>query len=267
MKEKFTIGETATLLGISTQTLRYYDKIGLLSPGYTDEVTGYRYYYYNQFHYIDRIRYLQSFGMQLEDIRKIIHSGSVELLLPYLRKKKEEAIQELKETEERIKDIEWYIDYFTYINKSENPDNLYKIQKEERYILSVPCYYKEQLPQMEIRLAAAKSKNEYASEKFRRQYGYKLDVEALLKKEFYPREYFVYFREKPDLDESLYDVIPAGEYLCFQTQALSEKWDINMLANYFANRPKPRLVLAMEFEDNLVDYSNAQYEVQILLWQ
>lgn len=265
MKKKYTIGETASLLGISTQTLRYYDKIGLLSPGYTDISTGYRYYYYNQFHYIDRIRYLQSFGMQLEDIRKIIHSGSVDLLLPYLRKKREDALQELKETEERIKDIEWYIDYFTYMNKGENLNNLYKIQKEERYILGVPCFYKEQLPQMEIRLAAAKSKNEYLNAKFRRQYGYKIDVDALLKKEFYPREYFVYFREKPNLDKSLYDTIPGGEYLCFQTQALFENWDINMLTNYFDNKPKPRLVLALEFEDNLVDYSDAQYEVQILL--
>ncbi|HBF64689.1 MAG TPA: MerR family transcriptional regulator, partial [Clostridium sp.] len=128
---------------------------------FTDENTGYRYYYYQQFHFLDRIRYLQSFGMPLEDIRKIIHSGSVDLLLPYLRKKREDALQELKEMEERIKDIEWYIDYFTYMNKGENLDNLYKIQKEERYILSVPCYYKEQLAQMEIRLAAAKSKNEY----------------------------------------------------------------------------------------------------------
>ena len=265
MKKKYSIGEPAALLGISTQTLRYYDQIGLLSPGYTDESTGYRYYYYNQFHFLDRIRYLQSFGMQLEDIRKIIHSGSVDLLLPYLRKKREDALQELKETEERLKDIEWYIDYFTYMNKGENLDNLYKVQKEERYILSVPCYYKEQLPQMEIRLAAAKSKNSYLQTKFRRQYGYKIDLEALLRKEFYPKEYFVYFRGKPDLDKSLYDVIPAGEYLCFQTQALSENWDIDMLTKYFENKPKPRLVLAMEFEDNLVDYAYAQYEIQILL--
>lgn len=265
MKKKYSIGETAALLGISTQTLRYYDKIGLVSPGFTDENTGYRYYYYNQFHYIDRIRYLQSFGMQLEDIRKIIHSGSVDLLLPYLRKKREDALQELKETEERIKDIEWYIDYFTYMNKGENVDNLYKVQKEERYILSVPCYYKEQLPQMEIRLAAAKSENQYILAKFRRQYGYKIDVEALLRKEFYPKEYFVYFRGKPDLNEELYDVIPAGEYLCFQTQALSENWDIDMLTKYSENKPRPQLVLALEFEDNLVNYADAQYEIQILL--
>lgn len=77
MKKYYTIGETAALLGVTTQTLRYYDKISLLSPAYCDENTGYRYYVYKQFHYIDRIKYLQGFGMQLKDIKEIIHSGRV----------------------------------------------------------------------------------------------------------------------------------------------------------------------------------------------
>ncbi|BAK97679.1 hypothetical protein OBV_04810 [Oscillibacter valericigenes Sjm18-20] len=40
MKEHNTIGETAELLGVFTQTLRYYDK----SPKYIDEKNRYRYY-------------------------------------------------------------------------------------------------------------------------------------------------------------------------------------------------------------------------------
>ncbi|MCJ7856111.1 helix-turn-helix domain-containing protein [Lachnospiraceae bacterium NSJ-143] len=265
MKGLYTIGETAKLLGVSTQTLRYYDKIGLLSPCHTDNETGYRYYSYTQFHYIDRIKYLQGFGMKLEDIANIIHSGSVDLLLPYLRSKRADLISERNEIEEKITDIEWYMDYFTYLNKGENIENLYKVQKENRYILSVPCFYKEALAKMEIRLANEKSKSMYADLKFRRQYGYKVDFDAMLRQEFYPTEYFIYFRGMPDIDESLYDIIPAGEYLCFQTQALDENWDIKMLTGYFNNKPKPKLVLALEFEDNLVDYSKAWYEIQILL--
>lgn len=44
MKRYYSIGETAKLLGISTQTLRHYEKIDLLYPKLTDEKTGYRYY-------------------------------------------------------------------------------------------------------------------------------------------------------------------------------------------------------------------------------
>ena len=44
----YSIGEAAEILGISVQTLRYYDKIKLLEPAYTNPNTGYRYYSYIQ---------------------------------------------------------------------------------------------------------------------------------------------------------------------------------------------------------------------------
>lgn len=265
MKELYTIGETASLLGISTQTLRYYDKIGLLSPGHTDQNTGYRYYFYNQFHYIDRIKYLQGFGMPLENIKKIIHSGRVDSLLPYLRQKKQESMDELESIKARIDDIDWYIDYFTYLDKDENAEFLYKVQMEERYIIKVPCFYGEALANMEIRLAKAKSQKSYANLSFRRQYGYKIDVASLMKKEFYPKEYFVYLREKPEIDPKLYEILPSGEYLCFRTRILEENWNPDVLTEYFEKKKMPKLALAMEFEDNLVEYSKAWYEIQILL--
>lgn len=265
MKRYYTIGETASLLGITTQTLRYYDKIGLLSPEHCDENTGYRYYSFTQFHYIDRIKYLQGFGMQLKDIQKIIHSGRVDCLLPYLEKKKRAAVEELEALQGTIKDIEWYIDYFTYLDKGKNADYLYKIQLEDRYIIKSPCYYMEPLSNMEFRLAGVKSKKEYEKLYFRRQYGYKVNVESLMKQEFYPMEYFIFLREKPDIDKKLYDVLPAGEYLCFRTQALRENWNPDVLTDYFKNKEMPKLALALEFEDNLVEYSQAWYEIQILL--
>ena len=49
MKEKYTVSELAKLFGISAQTLRYYDKIGLFQPDDIDETNNYRYYSYEQF--------------------------------------------------------------------------------------------------------------------------------------------------------------------------------------------------------------------------
>lgn len=42
MKELYTIGEVSKLIGISSQTLRYYDKIGVVKPAFVNEATGYR---------------------------------------------------------------------------------------------------------------------------------------------------------------------------------------------------------------------------------
>ena len=70
MKEKYYyIGEVSSLLDISTQTLRYYDKIGLVRPAKVNEQNGYRQYTYDQIHYIERIKYLQNLGLPLTEIR------------------------------------------------------------------------------------------------------------------------------------------------------------------------------------------------------
>ena len=84
MKDYYTIGETAKLLGVSAQALRYYDRENILRPEYINEQTGYRYYTYRQFHIIDRIKYLQGFGLSLEDIGQIIREGTANICCPAL---------------------------------------------------------------------------------------------------------------------------------------------------------------------------------------
>ena len=44
MKKYFTIGEMSKLHNISIETLRHYDRFGILKPEYINEKTGYRYY-------------------------------------------------------------------------------------------------------------------------------------------------------------------------------------------------------------------------------
>lgn len=77
MKDRYMIGEVAELLNMSPQSLRFYDKAGVVVPAYTDPKTGYRYYSYDQIHYIDRVKYLQRFGFKLEDIRDALAANDV----------------------------------------------------------------------------------------------------------------------------------------------------------------------------------------------
>ena len=82
----YSIGEAAEILGISVQTLRYYDKIKLLEPAYINPNTGYRYYSYIQLSLIDRIRYLQNFGLSLKDIKSAFAHDTGRALVPFLEK-------------------------------------------------------------------------------------------------------------------------------------------------------------------------------------
>ena len=233
MKEYYSIGETAKLLGVSTQTLRYYDREGILRPETINEETGYRYYSYMQFHKIDRIKYLQSFGLSLEEIGAIIQDGTVRLLMPALSARKEVLLEHINQTVEQIKDIDWYINYFTYTGLSDDSSAFYRIHLPERYVLEVPCDPEEPLGDMEIRLAEKKGRLPYSELPYRRQYGYRIRMEDLLG-----------FGSIPENIAAFLSCIVRAGYNIFISGGT---------------------ILALEFEDNLVDWSDAVYEVQIMI--
>jgi hypothetical protein len=60
-------------------------------------------------------------------------------------------------------------------------------------------------------------------------------------------------------------VIPEGDFVCFRTPILKENWDVELLKAYFIGLPHRDTIMALEFEDNLVDWSDAMYEVQIMV--
>lgn len=265
MKRYYTIGETAKLLGVTTQTLRHYEKIGILEPKHISAETGYRYYEFNQFHVIDRIKYLQYLGLSLSKIGVIMKKGTVDGLIPALEQQWQAANQALETICAKIKDVEWYIDYFTYLSKMEISKVLYRVSIEKRYLIQVPCKDNDELADMEIRLAETRSRSELHNLSYRRQYGYELSFPELLQSQFKPKTYFIYLKNKPRFFTSYYKELPAGEYLCFRTKLLQEKWDTMILKKYFKALPRPLTIVALEFEDNLVEYMHADYEVQILL--
>ena len=66
------IGEFAKLCGTNISVLRYYDKIGLLSPAFTDVVTGYRYYAPGQERVFRTITLLGEAGFSLKEIGRVL---------------------------------------------------------------------------------------------------------------------------------------------------------------------------------------------------
>lgn len=67
----YTIGQVAEKLGISTYTLRYYDKEGLL-PDIKRTASGVRIFEESDLHFLTVIFCLKHTGMSLEDIRTFI---------------------------------------------------------------------------------------------------------------------------------------------------------------------------------------------------
>ena len=68
----FRIGEFSTITGVTIDTLRHYDALGLFKPANVDPFTGYRYYSATQLVSLHRILALKEVGLSLEEIARVI---------------------------------------------------------------------------------------------------------------------------------------------------------------------------------------------------
>ncbi len=73
------IKEFANLCQCSTQTLRYYDRIKLLSPAYVDDENGYRYYKQNQLYDYIKIKNLQLADFSIAEIKNLLKSSDEDI--------------------------------------------------------------------------------------------------------------------------------------------------------------------------------------------
>ena len=96
-----TIQGFAKLCGCNTQTLRYYDRIGLLIPAKVDEWTGYRYYEEEQAMLFVKIKNLQQADFSIEEIKALLPGDDALLMAAFERK-----IEEQKHKLERIREIQ-----------------------------------------------------------------------------------------------------------------------------------------------------------------
>ena len=118
MKNYFTISEFAKLRDININSLRYYEKLGLLKPAYIDESNGYRYYSAEQISLLNKIILCIQLGIPLKDmVRFLDNDGNLETqkLLERGRIVAKARIQEMQNNldyiEYSLKNIEENIEY------------------------------------------------------------------------------------------------------------------------------------------------------------
>ena len=105
MEKFFSIGKTAEMVGMTAETLRHYDRIGLVHPCKTDEWTGYRYYSEREIVRLHTIHALRCMDLPLHEIKKMLDWGDLEKIIAFLKRAEESAdqkIAELQHVKERI---------------------------------------------------------------------------------------------------------------------------------------------------------------------
>ncbi|MEG0051372.1 MAG: MerR family transcriptional regulator [Terrisporobacter sp.] len=100
MGKYLSIGQMGKLNNISVQTLRHYEKFGLLRPSYINEETGYRYYSTKDFNTIDLIKQCKAMGLSLDEIKEVANNyTSLESIVDILGNQKKLINQKIKELE------------------------------------------------------------------------------------------------------------------------------------------------------------------------
>jgi DNA-binding transcriptional MerR regulator len=104
----FKIGDFSRLAQVSTRMLRHYDQIDLLTPSFTDEWTGYRYYTIDQLPRLHRLIALKELGFSLEQVAALLQDDdlSPDQLRGMLRLRQAELQQEIAAGRQRLIDVE-----------------------------------------------------------------------------------------------------------------------------------------------------------------
>ena len=212
-KNLLTIGEMSKLSGASIHSLRYYERINVLIPAYTDPDTGYRYYSFDQTYLLEFIGFCIEMGIPLKDMKRFTQSGDVLDARAFLNEGKSIAIKKLgaiKQGLRFIKDIERQVD----IVEKYKPGQIYT-----RYIPEKLFYVNKCTIPLEditpIDLALGFVNMPYGTDNYTElpEYGM-MAVHSPDRIEYYA------FGQVPETTESTENIrtIPAGEYFCVLNQ-------------------------------------------------
>ena len=136
MKKYFSIGEAAKSVHTTSETLRHYDRIGLVIPSKKDEWTNYRYYTEQDIVRLNTVRALQLMELSLQEIKKVLEYNDLEKIVDFLaqaEKKADEKIAALQYSKSKIQLAK--ADYEKKLQTRKNSNGTFIKEIPERVIL------------------------------------------------------------------------------------------------------------------------------------
>ena len=95
MKKFFSVGEAAQAAHMTSETLRHYDRIGLVKPSKKDEWTNYRYYTEQDIVRLNTVRALQLMDLPLKEIKQVLEYDDLEKIVDFLARAEEKADEKI----------------------------------------------------------------------------------------------------------------------------------------------------------------------------
>lgn len=95
MQKYFSIGEAAKAVRTTTETLRHYDRIGLVKPSKKDEWTKYRYYTEQDLVRLNTVRALQLMDLPLQEIKRVLDYKDLRKVVDFLEQAEKKADEKI----------------------------------------------------------------------------------------------------------------------------------------------------------------------------
>ncbi|MEC0184181.1 MerR family transcriptional regulator [Paenibacillus peoriae] len=264
-EKKYTVGEVSQITGISKDTLRFYDKSGLLKPGYVDPKNNYRYYTFDQFWRIDIILCCRKLGISLEKIKSVLDLHDNNKIVELLLEHRAEALRLSNYYMRIADDISWYESQNSQIAKARQAQNICVKTLPERKVIGIN---RKNESAYQLQLHQAYRNEVLHTESIKRNYGYFLNTEDIFNNLFHKTGGYIevgsgqyqYVEEKDIL------TIPGGKYACFITDVSKDTADFSPLVNWINEHDyKADFIIADEIGLQLYAYMQYPCEIKMLL--
>lgn len=254
--EEFTISEFAKLRNININSLRYYEKIGLLKPVRIDSKTHYRYYTAEQLPALDTIMLCIDLGIPLKELLQYIDENGIlqsQKMFEYGKSLVQKRIHTLQLGLDKI---EYSIRYTELCNKFSDKMGLYTREIPKRRFFCAE--YTGKVTDMK-QIQIESTKLFYSAQNAEATPVFPAGIMLMLNNsEVKSCDLFFEIAEKELLHKQIVE-IPKGNYQCMQSGYLSMDVLIDTLNDNFAAN-KPIIITNMLFEK--YNFKSRKCEIQ-----
>ncbi|MCI8538747.1 MAG: MerR family transcriptional regulator [Oscillospiraceae bacterium] len=219
MKEELlSITELAKLRRVTSETLRHYDRIGLLKPVYVNPETNYRYYSIRQYERLGTIKELRQLGMSIEEITEYFNGRNVKKSVEILTRHHHLLQEEIRQKMLLSKILSRKLHFLSELEEQPVSDVVFESCFPKRYMITFgepaggPREHAYAFTKLEWYL------DETAPILASDRVGVYADERLLERSDEYIPSVPMLFVEDSDIQSEYKHEIPAGQYLCMYYQ-------------------------------------------------
>ncbi len=240
MNHYFLISEFAKLRGININSLRYYEKLGILKPAYVDEKTNYRYYSAEQLPLLNKIILCIQLGISLKEMAAYMDENGNLQSQKLLEQGRIVAQKRIREMENNLKYIESSLKNIEENKKFTGRKGIYFRHFDERKIITTDYYTGE----LDIKKMVSKVSEIYKTAQKNELFPIlpagqilELDENGTISIRFF-LEVLNCQNEYP-----MIEILPAGEYSCVQTELSPEINFVKLIRENWKSKGKVRVII------------------------